>query len=291
MAKPRPRNDLFLGEQTAYPQARVVILPVPFERTVSYGGGTRNGPAAILKASHHLETYDLELGYEPCQAGIHTSAPLKIAKDSKELLEDISGNVARFVKDGKFPVILGGEHTISFGTVSGALRQYPDLSVLHFDAHSDCRSSYHGERYSHACALYNIRCLTKRTVSVGVRSVSAEELHYLHEEKVKIFYARDLAKNRKLPVRKILAGLSRDVFITFDIDALDPAIVEQTGTPEPGGLQWYPTLDLLQEVFRRRNVVGLDIVELAPNPAHPNADFTTAKLLYKMLGFKFQYQD
>jgi agmatinase len=288
MANYNLKDNYFSGTQTPYKQASAVIIPVPFEETVSYGGGTRNGPAAILTASHYLESYDLELGYEPSKKGIHTAPAISVKKDAQKMIDTVSSQVSLIIRDKKFPVVLGGEHTISIGSVYGALKEYPDLSVLHFDAHSDCRSSYHGQRYSHACALYHIRLRTKKTVSVGIRSIGSDEVDYLKKEKVHLHYAKDIVQNNAYPTSTILKALSKNVFISFDIDALDPSIVEQTGTPEPGGLPWYPTLALLKETFAKKNVIGMDIMELAPNPAHPNADFTTATLLYKMLGYKFQ---
>ncbi len=288
MANYNLKNNHFLGVQAPYTEARAVLIPVPYEETVSYGCGAKNGPAAILSASHYLESYDLELGYEPYTKGIHTAAPVTTKKNAENMITTVSEKVSKALRDGKFPVVLGGEHTVSIGSVHGAIQEHPDLSVLHFDAHTDCRSSYHGERYSHACALYHIRLRTKKTVSVGIRSCGKDEIPYLKKEKVAVHYARDIVQKGRYPIKEILKGLSKNVFISFDIDAFDPSIVEQTGTPEPGGLEWYPTLELLRETFEKKNVIGADIMELAPNPAHPNADFTTATLLYKMLGYKFR---
>ena len=279
-------NNHFLDQQASYDKAGVVILPVPFERTVSYGGGTKNGPAAILQASHFVETYDRESNSEPYTICIHTAGAVLPEKKPEKMIAVIEKKVAELINARKFPVILGGEHTLSIGTIYGALKKYPDLSVLHFDAHTDMRSKYQGDPYSHACVMYHVRLKTKNTVSVGIRSMGADEMPYINKQKPKIFYAEDIAK-KGMPIKQIIKDLKKDVFISFDVDAFDPAFLEQTGTPEPGGLGWYQTLDLLREVFKTRNVIGCDVVELAPNSAHPNADFTIASLIYKMIGFKF----
>ena len=280
-----PENK-FLGQTTAYDQAKVVVMPVPLELNVSYGKGTKKGPSAILKASDHLEDYDIELGAEPARAGINTLAFIRQTSPAEKMLTILEKAAGRPLRDRKFLITLGGEHTLSIATANAALAVYPDLSILHFDAHTDCRKEYAGDPFSHACALYRIRERNKNTYSVGIRSVGSEELAYLKEEAVRISYARDIIENG-FPTKKILDGLTEHVYISFDVDAFDPAVLEETGTPEPGGLQWYPTLALLKQVFRAKNVVGADIVELAPDPDHPAADFTAAKLAYKMIGYKF----
>ncbi|MBU0580616.1 MAG: agmatinase [Candidatus Margulisbacteria bacterium] len=276
----------FLGILTEYSKAKIALLPIPYESSVSYGSGTKNGPQAIINASQYLEWYDLEQKCEPAQAGIYTLPDIKPVKDPEKMMNIIKHKIIQLLKDKKFPVILGGEHTISIGSTFGALEIFPKLSILHFDAHSDCRSKFRGNPYSHACTLYKIREKNKKTVSVGIRSTSLEEIDYINKEQVPIYYAKDIIK-KGFPIQDILKQLTDDVYLSFDIDALDPSIVEQTGTPEPGGLTWYPTLEFLKELFKQKNVVGLDMLELAPNPAHPNADFTTAKLIYKILGYKF----
>lgn len=260
----------------------VVILPVPYEGTVSYGKGTKSGPSAILKASKIVEDYDVELGFEPYKrvGGIHTADPVKFSKDPHK---QVYSAVKRIISAEKFPLMLGGEHSITYGAVKASKEAYPDLSVLQFDAHADLRDSYHGNKHSHACIMRRIRPMCP-AVQVGIRSQDREEADYIKEYGLRksIFYAHEY-DDSKIP--SILKGLTDDVYITVDVDGFDPSVIPATGTPEPGGLYWYQVLSILKEVFARKNVVGADVVELAPKKDLHYADYTIAKLVYKMIGY------
>lgn len=260
----------------------VVILPVPYEGTTSYGKGTKNGPSAILKASQIVEDYDTELGFEPYKrvGGIHTASSLSFKKDPHQ---EVYRAVKKILSADKFPLMLGGEHSITYGAVKAAKGFYPDLSVLQFDAHADLRDSYHGNKHSHACIMRRIRPMCP-AVQVGIRSQDREETGYIKEYGIKksIFYAHEY-DDSKIP--SIIRGLTDNVYITVDVDGFDPSVVPATGTPEPGGLSWYQVLNVLREVFAKKNVVGADVVELAPKKDLHYADYTIAKLVYKMIGY------
>jgi agmatinase len=238
--------------------AKFVVIPCPHEATTSYGQGTKSGPAAILKASREIEWFDEELGYEPCvKAGIYTEKSTAAAGLESRVTSCLSAN--------KIPVILGGEHSLSPLAVKACKAKYPDLSVLQLDAHADLRDSYQGKKNSHACAgrrIFEICPL----VQAGVRSLSREE----HE------WAQINLKG---------AQLSRNVYVTIDVDVFDPSVIPATGTPEPGGFSWAELLTLLKKVCAERNVVGFDVVELAPRRGDIASDFTAAKLVYKLIGF------
>ncbi len=268
-------------EFSAYASSKVIIVPAPYEKTTTYGKGTKNGPAAILQASQIVEDYDIELQYEPCKKlGIHTLPALKLNKDPHDTVYETT---KRILQDKKFPFLLGGEHSISFGAIKAAREAYPHLSVLQFDAHADLRDSYHGSKHNHACIMRRVREMCP-AVQVGIRSQDIEESRYLTAcgGAESIFYAHDFDESRISAIEHMLTG---DVYITFDVDALDPSIMPSTGTPEPGGLLWYSTLKLLKKIFAQKNVVGADLVELSPNPDCKHADFTAAKLVYKMIGY------
>jgi len=285
-------ND-FLDYDRPYDEATFILIPAPLELTVSYGKGTSLGPAALLQSSTQLETYDIELDSEAVCSCVHTLEPLEQkGMDASTYMEELKKIVSRCVKDGKIPVVIGGEHSISYGVFKGIADIKKDFSVLHFDAHLDLRDSYEGSKYSHASVVRRMREhmeKIKDITAVGIRSVSPEEAAYLKEIKDhKVFYAHqchvsDIAK-------KVSSSISSDsVYITFDVDALDPSIMPSTGTPEPGGLLWYQTLDILRESIKGKKVIGIDIVELAPDKVNHYSQFTAAKLLYKMLAYTLVY--
>jgi len=265
-----------------YSSSKIVVLPVPYEGTTSYGKGTKNGPSAILKASQIVEDYDIELGFEPYKrvGGIHTALPVKVAKDPHK---EIYASVKKIISAGKFPLMLGGEHSISYGAVKAAKEFYSDLSVLQFDAHADLRDSYHGSKHSHACIMRRIREICP-AVQVGIRSQDREESDYIKEYNLQknLFYA-DPYDETKLPA--IVKGLGKNVYITLDVDVFDPSVIPATGTPEPGGLLWEQVLAILKKVIAEKNIVGVDVVELAPKPNLHYADYTIAKLVYKIIGY------
>lgn len=266
-------------------KAGAVIVPVPAEFTTSYGKGTALGPEAIIDASPYLEFYDDEIDFEVWRKGIYTAKPIQTDDSVAELMKRVENEVGGYLAKKKFPLILGGEHSISYAVHQAMLDVYPDLSVLQFDAHSDLRDSYEGSQFSHACVMRRIWEKNKRITGVGIRSQSVEERQFVIEERIPLYYASRL-KGGEFPA-EILDTLSEQVYITFDADFFDPAIMPSVGTPEPGGFFWYETLSFIRKVFASKNVVGVDVVEFCPlkNLIHP--DFLMAKFVYKLLGYKF----
>ena len=277
-------ND-FLDFKSSYSDAHFVIIPVPMEITVSYGRGTSKGPQAIIDAIFQLEAYDIEFKKEAISAPVHTMDVIQ-ANDAPGYIERIKQNVSKCVKDGKVPIVLGGEHSLSYGVFLGLAEHKKDISILHFDSHLDLRDSYEDSKYSHASVMRRICEHTGSihdVVSVGIRSESSEEAYYVSKSGHKVFYAQDMyRKDITTELNKILGD---NLYITFDIDAFDPSIMPSTGTPEPGGLEWYQTLEILRAAIKGRKVIGFDIVELAPDGVNHHSEFTTAKLLYKMMAY------
>jgi agmatinase len=278
----------FLGipaEHSQLDKSPYVILPVPYEETATYGRGTQYAPAAIVAASQEVELFDDELGCEPYLVGIHTAPTLEITPKSVEAQNEIIYSCFReLVSQDKLVGMLGGEHSISYGAVRACLEAYPELTVLQFDAHADLRDGYLGEPFSHASVMRRIRDLTQKTVSVGVRNYSVEEDEYIREQKVTLFSAQRIHLNQRWS-DEVLAQLERDIYITFDLDAFDPSIMPATGTPEPGGLYWYPVLELLKKAISKCHLVGFDVVELSPIEGNHASDFLAAKLVYKIIGY------
>ena len=282
----------FLGiekEFSSYENSEIVIYSAPLENTVSYGTGTKNGPKEILKASHYVEFYDEENNRELCfEKGIATLPINNFDKlNSKNAIAKIDENISSIIGDKKFAVMLGGEHTVTLGSVLAHHNAYNNLSILQIDAHSDLRDSYEGSIYSHASVMKRIYEFNKNVVQVGVRAQCKEESELIKKAKIKTFYMRDIrgVESQKKWQNEVLRSLSKNVYITFDVDGLDPSIIPATGTPEPGGLFWDETLDLIKLVGKKKNIVGFDIVELAPSKHHPASDFIAAKLLYKILNY------
>jgi len=278
----------FLGIGTKYSEfnaSGAVIIPVPFEQTTSYMPGTAKGPQAILDASAYVELYDEELKVESYLQGIHTLPPLTFSGRTEDDFEQIAAAFEKVLAVQKFPVGLGGEHSVSFPTVKAFKKYFSDLSVLQLDAHSDLRYSYEASLYSHASVMRRIFEITPNIVPVGIRSQCNEEAEFITRENLNTFYAYRLRQEGF--DSSILDALTENVFITIDVDFFDPAVMPATGTPEPGGFFWYETLEFLKQVFTRKNVVGFDVVELSPisNLVYP--DFTVAKLIYKLLGYHF----
>ena len=262
--------------------ARAVVLPVPYDFSTTYQGGTRWGPRAILAASQNMELWDEELG-ATYRAGIHTLPEIEpTALGPEAMAERVEKAAAWIFEQGKLPSILGGEHSITIGAVRAALARFPKLSVLQLDAHGDMRESYLDSPYSHACVMRRIRERVP-AVSVGIRSISEEEAEYFRAHPSPVWSMRQF-RALKGEWAPILSALSDDVFVTFDLDALDPSIVPGTGTPEPGGLDWYETVDLLAAVAKRKRIVGFDVVELAPLPGSIASDFLAARLTYRLIG-------
>jgi agmatinase len=269
-------------------EARTVILPVPAEFSTSYGKGTAKGPAAIIDASPYLEFYDEELDFEVWKTGIYTAPALHTALPPEKLMAAIEKQVQSCLSAGKFVVVLGGEHSISFAVHQAIHQKFPALSVLQFDAHSDLRDTYEGSLYSHACVMRRIWEKNRNFIGLGIRAQSAEEKAFVREQAIRSWYAHQLY-GQPFPV-EILDALNQDVFITFDVDFFDPALMPGTGTPEPGGFFWPETLKFLRLVFENKNVVAVDIVEHSPIPGLVHPDFLLAKLIYKMIGYKLYFE-
>lgn len=287
---PEPPPVNFLGlppELTGYRQAAAVVWPIPMERTTSYVSGTARGPRAIVDASRFAETYDEELGAEPSRRGIHTLPEMDTRHGSVEdLLANLKRVAGSLLDDGKFFVALGGEHSLTPPLVAASAERFPGLSVLQVDAHSDLRDQYEGSRHSHACAMRRVVEMCP-AVQVGIRSMSPEEAADVGRLPTRIFPAHKLhARPAAEWIAEVLAALSDTVYLTFDIDGLDPALVPATGTPEPGGLGWYETLALLRALFEQKRVVAADLVELLPQPGQHASDFLCARLVYKMISYR-----
>ena len=276
-----PRN------QASWENARIVFLSAPYDLTTSYLPGSRRGPLAILEASSHMELYDEELGFETARLGLHTLDPLEaLSSGPEEMVRQISAYAEPVLKAGKFPVLLGGEHSVTLGLASGLKKKYPGLSFLQLDAHADLRNEYEGTRYSHACVARRLAELGP-VVQVGVRSLSLEESRYLKKSPVCSYPWHALIDQPDWE-EEAIGHLSPEVYVTIDLDVLDPAIMPATGTPEPGGLDWRTLTGFLRKVTRNRKVVGFDVVELAPIPGWVAPDFLAAKLIYRFLGEIFR---
>ena len=276
-------------DRAAYDAARVVIVPVPYDATLSYRPGSRLGPRAIIEASRNVEVYDLELDRDPSIVGIHTLDEVEPDMRGPALMV---GKVQEMVKsllaDGKFVVMLGGEHSLTSGAVAAHKAKFEHLSVLQIDAHLDLREEYEGTPYSHACVMRRIYDLCE-FVQVGIRSGCGEEYAFAKKKKLRPFFAHELDCGGKW-MEEALGRLSENVYVTIDLDGLDPAVVPAVGTPEPGGLSWFDTLKFLRKVCDKRTVVGADVMELSPIPGNVQGDFAAAKLVYKLIGYVFGAQ-
>lgn len=300
MAAPsRPRDPgAFLaleGGDCDPSRARFAVLPVPYEKTTTYGRGTRNGPAAILEASRQIELYDERGGDEPCHAGITTLPPVEFDGPPEALAEILEARVGEILDRGQVPVLLGGEHSITLGPVRATRRRHPGVGLLHFDAHGDLRDAYEGTQYGHGCVMRRALETGASIVQVGIRSLCAEEAALARralpgkvrppgEGEVLTFYMHDLdAFGAEIP-DVVVSALPDPVYLSVDLDAFDSAILPSVGTPEPGGLAWNPVLRILDAVARARRVVGLDVVELMPIAGLHAPDFAAARLVYRAIG-------
>ncbi len=280
-------------EHSLFENSKIVVLPCPYEATVSYGGGTKNGPKAILDASHYVEFYDEEFDREMHnEVGICTLAPINFNKKKNELaMKLIFENAKKIISRDKFLLTLGGEHTISQALIKSHLEKYPNISVLQFDAHSDLRMSYQGNKYSHASVMARV-CeflAPDKLFQVGIRAQCIEESVFIKENGVNTYYAHKIRNwsKRKSWQEEIVEKLSDDVYVSFDVDGFDPSIMPSTGTTEPNGLLWQEVMDLLWLIGKKRKIVGADVVEFSPikNLHYPNE--TAAKLVYKILNVAF----
>ena len=275
----------FPPEYTNPETAKVAILPVPYDGTSTWTKGADKGPEAILKASYNLEFYDIETDSEVFRQGIFTDSPIKEFNEPEQMVKVVRRRVETLLKKEKFPVVLGGEHSVSIGAIEAVADRYDNLTVLQLDAHSDLRDEYEGSRYNHACVMARAKEQCP-IVQVGIRSMDTCEKANMDSGRV--FFAHDICdgQNRSW-VDRVVGLLSENVYLTIDLDAFDPSIMPATGTPEPGGMGWYDVMALIKAVCQRKNLVGFDIVELCPRENLWGSDFLAGKLLYKILTYKF----
>ncbi|MHC4645353.1 MAG: agmatinase [Planctomycetota bacterium] len=264
--------------------ARIVVVPVAYDRTSTWIKGADKGPAAIIEASANMELYDIETDSEVYKKGIFTDQVLEGMTSPEDMIEAVRVRVRHYIEDNKFVAVMGGEHSVSIGSITAHHEQCHAMTVLQLDAHCDLRDEYDGSKYNHACVMARVRELCP-AVQVGIRSMDVSERQFAAGETV--FFAEDIY-NRKDWIEKVAAGLSDRVYITIDLDVFDPAVMPSTGTPEPGGLLWYDVLTLLKSVCDKKNVVGFDVVELCPDERNKAPDFLAAKLIYKVLSYKFR---
>lgn len=271
--------DKYVAQETA----EVVLLPVPYDGTSTYGKGADKGFDAMLDAAENMELYDIETNSEVYREGIYIAPTVTEDSSPEAMCEAVKKTVQEYLKAGKFVTLFGGEHSVSIGAIGAFKDQFSDLSVLQIDAHSDLRPSYNGSACNHACAVHEAS-KTTNLVQVGIRSMDRVELPYVKQDN---FFTMYKIRKQVNWIAEVIERLGKNVYITIDLDAFDPSIMPATGTPEPGGLFWYETLELLKEVMKSKNVVGFDIVELAPIEGATAPDFMAAKLYYKLLSYKF----
>ncbi|MGG6231034.1 agmatinase [Tenacibaculum sp. SDUM215027] len=280
----KKRNYAGIPDQYAkLENAKVVLIPVPYDGTSTWQKGADKGPEAFLDASENMELYDIETDSEVYKEGIYLTDAVTENSSPEAMVEAVHATTKKYINKNKFVTLFGGEHSISIGTIRAFNECFNNLTVLHIDAHADLRKEYEGSSCNHACAVYEAN-QTTNLVQVGIRSMDASEKSSMNMDKV--FFAHDMAMNDYW-IDEVIDQLTGNVFITFDLDAIDPSLLPSTGTPEPGGLFYYETLEFLKKVFTERNVVGFDIVELCPNENEKSSDFLAAKLYYKMLSYKF----
>ena len=283
----------FLGyEAFSKIKSKAVIVPFGLEKSVSYGGGTKNGPKEIIKASHQVELFDEELNKEPYKSiGIKTLKPVSIKNKLEAALDQLALINEYLINHKKFPLVLGGEHSITPGAIRPFAQKNKRLTLIHFDAHADLRDKYNGEKFSHACAIK--RCLDFKNVEIisfGIRSLSSPEMKFYNNNRnrIRIFWSKDKNDWNYNEIKKLVN--KKNVYITFDVDAFDSSIMPATGTPEPGGLLWEDAISILKTVCKSSNVVGADINELAPIKNFDSYNFLVAKLAYKILSYTFEYK-
>ncbi|WGD35262.1 agmatinase [Olleya sp. YS] len=264
-------------------QAKVVLIPVPYDGTSTWQKGADKGPEAFLDASANMELYDIETDTEVYKQGVFLADAVSENTSPEAMVDAVHQATKKYIKKNKFVTIFGGEHSVSIGTIRAFNEMFPSLTVLQLDAHADLRKTYEGSICNHACALYEAS-QTTNLIQVGIRSMDAIEKTVMDEEKT--YFAHEMAMDDTW-MDSAVDQMTDNVFITIDLDAFDPSIMPSTGTPEPGGLLWYETLEFLKQVFEEKNVVGFDIVELCPNKIDKSSDFLAAKLYYKMLSYKF----
>ncbi|MCL1942428.1 MAG: agmatinase [Candidatus Azobacteroides sp.] len=267
-----------------YNQSKIVILPVPYDTTSTWVKGADKGPDALLEASVALEWYDIETKTQVYLHGINTAPPVTGKTKPELLCDEVESRLLKIISDKKFPVIIGGNHTVSIGAFRVMAKAYQDLTILQLDAHSDLRKTYEGSALNHACVMHRAKELCPIT-QVGIRSMCDEETYYYDQNR--IFFAHEMLEDKTWQ-RKALKTLNKNVYITIDLDVFDPGIMPSTGTPEPGGLGYYEALYFLRAVIESRNVVGFDVVELCPNENNKAPDFLAARFIYQLLTYQFK---
>ena len=267
----------------SYQESRIIIVPVPYDGTSTWMKGADKGPDAILEASVNLEFYDVETSTEAHLVGINTIAPVLEKESPNQLVKAVYDTLLSLLSEKKFPVIIGGNHTVSIGAIRAFSEYFDNLTVLQLDAHSDLRQVYEGSEFNHACVMARAREFSPM-VQVGIRSMSVEELPFA--EKDRIFYSHELYYDKSL-YKKAIEKLTENVYITIDLDVFDPSIMPSTGTPEPGGPAYFELLHFIRDVIKNRNVVGFDVVELCPSASNKSPDFIAAKIIYQLLSYKF----
>jgi len=279
----------FCGTDKEFKDCKVVVLQVPYDATASYGSGARNGPHAIICASRNMELYDEEMNSVPANIGIFTLDELEPSmKSPEDNCARVESAVSEILENNKFPLIFGGDHSVSIGAVRAMKKKFPDLTVIHIDAHADLRNEFEGTPFSHACAArrFSESC---PVIQFGIRSFSEEEAEFMKSRSVKTFSMSEIRSHGlEFVLNKIAQSISGSIYLSLDIDAIDPSEVPATGTPEPGGLRWNEMLEVLKKVCLAHKVVGFDLVELAPIPGQSSSDFLAAKLAYKFLAYKFR---
>jgi len=266
--------------------AKIVILPVPYDGTSTWIKGADRGPIAIFEASAKMELYDIETNSEVYRQGIFTLKPIGGKGLPEEIVKKVKSEIAKYINQGKFIVLIGGEHSVSIGSIQAQAQVHKGLSVLQLDAHSDLRDEFNGSKYNHACVMARIKEICP-IVQVGIRSMDISEKNKFDQKRM--FYAERIKDNKNWQ-DKAIAKLTDKVYLTIDLDVFDPAILPSTGTPEPGGLSWYEVLAFLRKVNRNKNIVAFDVVELCPNAKEKSSDFLVAKLIYKILSYKYYPQ-
>ncbi len=271
------------AEYSSEKDSKIIILPIPYDGTSTWVKGSDKGPEALLDASANMELYDIETETEVYLKGIYTAPAITEDKSPEAMVEAAEKETLKFLEQGKFVVTIGGEHSVSIGPIQAYAKKFKNLSVIQLDAHADLRDSYHGSKNNHACVMARAQDLCP-IVQVGIRSMDVGEKE--RADRSNIFWAHQISDNDNW-MDKAIDLLTDDVYLTIDLDGFDPSILPSTGTPEPGGLQWYPTLKFLKKLIERKNLVGFDVVELCPNPEEKSSDFLATKLLYKILSYKF----
>ncbi len=267
--------------------AKILLVSIPYDRTSTWGKGADKGFGAFLDAAENMELYDIETNTSVYKKGIHILPEICIDKDPEIMVAHVKSEVECMLGLNKFLTFFGGEHSISIGIIKAYNQEYQDLTVLQLDAHADLRAEYGGSKYNHACALHEAS-LNTNLIQVGIRSMDESELQYLNRDKC--FMAQDIVDN-DMWMDNAIAQMGENVYLTIDMDVFDPSIMPSTGTPEPGGMHWYQTLRFLKKVFEQKHIVGFDMVELAPENTNKCPDFLAAKLYYKLLSYKFKYND